>query len=102
MAKKDSMQKKVEETEAGEQMPLIDVAPKNAKPIIAEARIYKKLMLTRKKAGDKEKAQKVKFLSLVREAKIQPLEGSVIKFKYDGTTIKITPRDEMVQVTEEE
>lgn len=101
MSKKNSMQTKVESAEAGKQMALIDVAPKNAKPIIAEARIYRRLMLTRKKAGDKEKAQKVKVLSLVRDAKIEPLEDGVIRFSYDGFTIKITPRDELIQVTEE-
>lgn len=97
MAKKDLMQ---EEVEAGEQLDLIDVAPKNAKPIMAEARIYKRLMLVRKKAGDKEVAQKAKVLSLVKEAKLQPQEDGIIKFSYDGFTIKITPRDELVQVTE--
>lgn len=102
MTKKKSIQQEVENTEAGEQMALIDVAPKRAKPIIAEAKIYKRLMLARKTAGDKETAQKAKVLSLVKEAKIQPLENGVIKFSYDGFTIKITPRDELVQVVEEE
>lgn len=101
MSKKNSMQEEVDKAEAGEQMDLIDVAPKNAKPIIDEARIYKTLMLARKKAGGKEAAQKVKVLNLIREAKLQPLESGVIRFKYGGFTIKITPRDELVQITEE-
>lgn len=101
MTKKKTMQEEVEKTEVGEQMDLIDVSPKSAKPIIAAAKIYKKLMLARKEALAKEIEQKAKVLRLVNAAEIQPLEGGIIKFNYDGFTIKITPRDELVQVTEE-
>lgn len=90
-----------EETEVGEQMVLIDIAPTKAKPIMVEAKIYKRLMLARKKAGEKEVAQKARVLSLIRDAKIRPLEDGVIRFSYDGFTISVTPRDELVKVTEE-
>ena len=93
------MTKKEETT--GEQLDLIDVAPKNAIVIIDAARIYKKLMLVRLKASKKETEQKTEVLKLVREAKLQPLEGGKIRFKYDGVTISVTPRDELVQVLEE-
>lgn len=86
---------------AGEQLDLIDVAPKNAKVIIDAAKIYKKLMLARKKAGEKEVAQKAEVLRLVREAKLTPLEGGKIRFRYDGFIVSVTPRDELVKVVEE-
>lgn len=99
MTKKSSMQ---EEVEKGEQLDLIDVAPKNAKAIIAAARIYKKLSAARQNALVNEVKQKTEILRLVRAANITPLDGGKIKFKYDGVTISVTPRDELVQVKEEE
>ena len=101
MAKKSSMQEEVEESEKGEQMALIDVAPKNAKDIIGAARIYKKFQAARLKALAKEIEQKAEILRLVRVADIQPLEGGKIRFKYDGVMISVTPRDELVKVVEE-
>lgn len=101
MSKNNSMQQEVEETEQGKQMDLIDVAPENAKVIIAAARIYKRFMLARQKAGAKEVQQKTEVLRLVREAKLQPLPGGKIKFKYDGFIISVTPRDELVRIIEE-
>ena len=99
MTKKDSMQ---EEVEKGEQIDLIDVAPENAKAIIAAGRIYRKLVLVRQKAGSKEIVQKAEVLRLVKEAKLQTLDGGKIRFTYDGVTISVTPRDELVQVKEED
>lgn len=87
--------------EVGEQIDLIDVAPENAKAIIAAARIYSKAQGARSKALKNEVEQKVKVIQLIRESKIKPLDGGVIKFTYEGVTIKITPRDELVQVQEE-
>lgn len=89
------------EGKTGEQLDLIDVAPKNAKVIIEAARIYNKLMLARKRAGVKEVEQKAEVLRLVREAKLQTLPGGKIKFKYDGYVITVTPRDELVKIVEE-
>ena len=85
-----------------EQLDLIDVAPKNAKAIIEAARIYKRFAAARQKALVKEVEQKAEVLRLVRAAKLQPLDGGKIKFKYDGVTISVTPRDELVKVIEEE
>lgn len=107
MAKKKSMQKEVEKTEeneekTGEQLDLIDVAPENAKPLIDEARVYKKHQRARLAAEKKEVEHKQKLLSLVREANLQRLPDGVIKFVYNGVTVKITPRDDLVQVTEKE
>ena len=94
------MTKKEETT--GEQLDLIDVAPKNAKVIIGAARIYKKLADARQNALRKEVEQKAEVLRLVRAAKITPLDGGKIRFTYDGITISVTPRDELVQVKEED
>ena len=89
---------KTEVKMSDEQMDLIDVAPKNAKPIIAAARIYKKHQAARIAALTKEKEQKQKILALVKEANLTPLEGGKIRFTYDNVTISVTPRDELVQV----
>lgn len=102
MAKKETMKKEVEKTEEGEQLDLIDVSPENAKPIIAAARVYKKLVATRQNALDKEVKQKQKILGLIKEAKLTPLEDGTTKFRYDGVTISVTPRDELVKVKEDE
>lgn len=91
---------KKEKAEKGEQLPLIDVAPENAKPIIAAARLYKKHQKARLASLKEEIGQKQKILSLVKEANLTTLEGGKIRFKYDGVTISITPRDELVKVKE--
>ena len=87
--------------EKGEQLDLIDVKPENAEAIIAAARLYKKYQLARLTALGKETDQKQKVLELVKDAKLQPLEGGKIKFKYDGFIISVEPRDELVKVIEE-
>ena len=86
--------------EKGEQLDLIDVAPENAKPIMEAARLYQKHQKARIAAGVKEKEQKELIKELVGKANLQPLAGGKIKFEYDGLRITITPRDELVQVTE--
>lgn len=87
--------------ETGEQLDLIDVAPKNAKAIVEAARLYKKFQATRLTALGKEIEQKHQVLTLVKVAKLQPLNGGKIRFKYDGVIISVTPRDELVTVKDE-
>jgi len=94
--------KKAAKKESGEQLDLIDVAPENAKPIIAAARRYKKANAARQAALAEEVKLKKQIIDLVKAAKLQPLEGGVIKFSYNGVTVSITPRDELVKVKEEE
>lgn len=89
-------------TSGGEQLDLIDVGPENAKAIKRSVRAYKKSQTERIAWLEDEKKHKAKVLELVREAKLQPDENGVIKFRLDGITIKITPRDELVQVKMDE
>ncbi len=87
-------------TEKNEQMDLIDVSPENAKPIVEAGRKYQKYQVSRIAFGVKEKEQKELIKELVAKAELQPLAGGKIKFEYDGLRITITPRDELVQVSE--
>ena len=79
-------------------MDLIDVSPKNAKPIIQAARLYKKYQAARQAALVKEIEQKQVILELVKKAELQTLAGGKIKFEHDGVTVSVTPRDELVSV----
>lgn len=97
MAKK---KKKSSKIVTGEQMDLLDVAPKNAKEIIAAARLYQKYQAARVKALAKEIEQKTLILELVKKADLQELGGGKIDFEVDGIRITITPRDELVKVTD--
>lgn len=99
MAKKKAAKK--ETKEKGKQLDLIDVAPENAKPIIALARRYKKVSAARQANLAEEVQLKKQIINLVKVAKLQPLKGGVIKFKYNGVTVSITPRDELVKVQDE-
>ena len=106
MTKSKSMQKQIEKDEKGkgtkgEQMDLIDVGPKHSKEIIACARIYKAIVTKRIKLTSAEVTAKIKLLDMVKAAKLKRLSDGTIKFKIDGITIKVTPRDELIQVTED-
>ena len=88
--------------EAGDQLDLIDVAPKNAKPIIAAARLYRKHLSARLAVQKKENDQKQVVLELVRNAKLQTLDGGKIKFIHDGVTISVEPRDALIKIEEKD
>ena len=98
MAKKVEKVKAKRKESSNEQMDLIDVAPKNAKAIVRAARLYKELQATRLTALAEEITQKQHVLDLVRKSEVQPLEGGKIKFEYEGVTISVTPRDELLTV----
>jgi len=91
---------KLETKEEGEQLDLIDVHPENAKEILAAARLYQKHQSDRIKAGVKEAEQKQLILELVKKENLQTLVGGKVRFELDGVLISITPRDELVQITE--
>jgi len=106
MGKKSSMQKEVEKTEGpkieiGEQIPLIDVGPKNSKEIAQCARRYKEAQSRRLIYLDEEKDEKQKIIELVRKSKLKPLTDGTTKFRCDGMIITIEPRDELVKIKEE-
>jgi len=105
MGRKKSMQEEVEKTEVpvGEQMPLIDVAPENAKEILSCARRYKSAQRSRLAAEKEEVAEKQKLLQLIRQAGVKPVDLSgKISFRCDHLIITVTPRDELVRVKEED
>jgi len=83
---------------AGEQLDLIDVSPANSKQIIGVARRYQAAQSERIEALVREKAEKQKILDLVKGANLQQLADGKIRFKVDGMTITVTPRDELVQI----
>ena len=106
MAKKSAMQKEVERTEAteapkGQQMDLIEVGPENAKEIILHARRYKASQKKRIEALAEEIAEKQKLLALISDAHLKRLDDGKIRFKLDGFTITVTPRDELVKIKED-
>lgn len=84
--------------DTGEQAELIDVTPKNHKEIIKLARAYKKAQGERTSALAEEIKWKEKLLAEVKEAKIVAEPDGGYKFKCDGATISVMPRDELVRV----
>lgn len=87
--------------EKGEQLDLIDIAPENAKAIIAAAKIYKRAQTARLTALKNEIEQKQKVLALVIEANLTPLKDGVIRFKCGEFTISATPQGFLIKVKEE-
>lgn len=87
---------------SGKQLELIDVLPKDARPIVEAARIYKEYLRERQAALAEEVKHKKIVLDLIKKAELQPLKDGVIRFTCDGVTISITPRDELVKVKESE
>jgi len=85
-------------TEAGEQLEMFDVRPKQGKAIVEAVRLYKKYQQARIEALDKEIEQKKVILKLVKEENLQPLATGQIKFEFGGITVSVMPRDELVQV----
>lgn len=82
-------------------MDLIEIKPENAKVILKAAKAYKRAQKERLAALEVEVKEKQKVLELVKAAKLQPLENGNIRFRLDGVTISIQPRDELVKVKED-
>ena len=83
---------------AGEQLPLIDVGPKNLKEILAAVKIYLGHQGNRLASLKKEIAGKQRVLELVKAAKLVPLKDGVIRFECGGEVITIEPRDEVIRI----
>ena len=86
--------------DAGEQLELIDVGPKNLKGILAAVRVYKHHQKARLGSLKKEIAEKQHVLELTKAAKLVPLKDGVIRFECDGKIISIEPRDEVIRIKE--
>jgi hypothetical protein len=93
--------KKAKKANKGEQLELLDVAPENAKDIIACARRYKNFLAKRLKVLSAEKNEKQNLLALIEKANLSRLNDGKIRFHCDGYVITVTPRDELVQVKED-
>ena len=87
-------------TKKGEQLDLIKVGPANEKVIVKAVREYKGHQHDRMASLKLEVAAKEKVLALVKKADLQRLKDGVIKFTLGQTTIKITPQDDLIQITE--
>lgn len=81
-----------------EQLDLIDVTPENSKKIRAIAKKYREAQQERMAWGEDERKQKELLLAEAKNANVQASPDGVIRFRVDDITIKITPRDELVQV----
>ena len=81
---------------------LMYVHRENIKEIIPAARTYQKAKVARMNATERETKAKVALLSLVKAAKLKPLDDGTIRFRCDGLLISITPRDELIKGKEEE
>jgi|GEM_PF-2311584 len=98
---KGSGKRQTSESIEGEQLSLIDVGPENLKEIMPWARRYNAAMHERLAALQKECEAKEKILALVKEAKLSRLPDGSIRFKCQGMTISVTPRDEVIQIKED-
>ena len=78
-------------------MDLIDVTPENQKEILECAKRYKIFQKRRIDALVDEKAEKQALLDLIKQAKVEPVEGKII-LNVGGFTITVTPRDELIKV----
>lgn len=88
--------------EGDEQLELIDVAPENLKKITPIAKAYRKAMRERMAAGKEEEVLKTQLQQMIKEANIQRLADGRIRFHVDGLLITVTPRDELIQVVDED
>lgn len=82
-------------------MDLIDVGPENSKEIIRVARLYKTTLSKRIDLLAQEVEHKHKLLELINNAHLQRLPDGRIRFKVEGYTITVTPRDELVKIKED-
>lgn len=89
-----------EQVEQDEQMALMEVGPENRKEIVEAVRIYKGHQSDRIIAGKKEVKQRDVVKALIKKSGLKPLQDGTIKFTYGMVTICVTPRDELITITE--
>ncbi len=94
------MAKKTKKKEAGEQEELFELHGPNSQKIVEAGTLYKKHQKARLVAEKLEAEQKAILLELVKKENLQVLAGGKIRFTIGDMEIKITPRDELVQVSE--
>lgn len=94
--------KKTWQPAPGEQMELLEVGPENLKKIKPLARCYRAAVQARMAALEQETKYKRQILQMVHDAHLTRLDDGTIRFRCDGMTIIITPRDELVKIKEEE
>jgi hypothetical protein len=88
----------VDVVEDGEQLPLIDVEPENAKAIMRVARAYKRAQGERNVALAEEVKQKEKLLTLIKDANIPTDSDGNQRFRVDGAVFTVKRRDALVRV----
>jgi hypothetical protein len=84
-----------------ETLNLMDVGPANAKEIVRVAKQYRATEEERLEALAQETKLKERLLSLIRASGLKRLEDGTIRFTCEGLLIKVTPRDDLVQVKNE-
>lgn len=89
------------ESQAGEQLDLIDVTPDELKGLKPIAEKYRSVVRRRINLQNEEKELKDQILSAIKTAHLQRLSDGKIRFRLDHMIITVTPRDELVQVEEE-
>ena len=83
----------------GEQLPLIDVGPKNLKKIAPHVVKYKAAMKARQASLKIEVEEKQEILALVLQAELKPLPNGHITFTCEGIDIDIEPRDFVIHTS---
>jgi len=97
--KKDSESKQKIVVAVGEQIPLIDVGPKNLKKIAPVARQYKTVIKERTKLLAQEVKLKEQLHALIKDSNLNPV-GNKIKFTCEGLDIEVEYRDEVIHIKE--
>ena len=98
----DAKQTAKKDSQTGEQGMLLDVGPKQSKEITKVAKSYRGAVVRRMAALEEEKALKAQLLGMVKHEKLKPMDDGSIQFHVDGIFIKVTPRDELIQVREDD
>jgi len=89
MAKRGRKQKQLE---------LIETLPENIQEIVDVAIEYRESVVERQAMLRKEVELKTKVKDMAIKAGLKRLPDGVIRFKYDGVLVSITPQDDKIKV----